>query len=130
MSKLRRGLIISAAAILCACAANPDRAKSGDRRDQTRLSGSDIRSADPNLTLFDLVSRVRPQWLTKRPGTSLQGQTDVVVYRDDIRAGGPEALKEIRLDIVDSVRFLAGPEATGRFGLNHQHGAILVSTHR
>jgi hypothetical protein len=130
VSKLRRGLIISAAAILCACAANPDRAKSGDRRDQTRLSAADIRSADPNLTLFDLISRVRPEWLRKRPGTALQGTLDVVVYRDDVRAGGPETLKDIRLDIVDSARFLTGPEATGRFGLNHPHGAILVSTHR
>ena len=130
MTKLRRGLIVSAAALLCACASNPDRAKAGDRRDQTRLSAADIRSADPNLTLFDLISRVRPQWLTRRPGTALQGTLDVVVYRDDVRAGGTDALKDIRLDIVDSVRFLTGTEATGRFGLNHPHGAILVSTHR
>jgi hypothetical protein len=73
---------------------------------------------------------VRPQWLTRPRGTALQNQADVVVYRDDVRVGGTEALRDIRLDIVLLARYMTAPEATGRFGLNHQHGAILVSTRR
>lgn len=130
MKTLRRTLILSAAALIGACSSNPNRVPTGDTRDQTRLTAADIQAADPNLTLYELISRVRPQWLTRRPGTQLQGQMDVVVYRDDIRAGGTEALREIRLDIVSQVRYLTGPEATGRYGLNHPHGAIVVTTRR
>jgi hypothetical protein len=131
LSKLRRSVtLIAAAAFFCACSTNPNRAPTGDRQDQTRITSAQIRSADPNLTLFDLISRERPQWLTKHGGTPLQDQSDVVVYRDDIRVGGPTTLGDIRLDIVSSVRYLTASEATGRFGLNHQHGAILVSTRR
>lgn len=82
------------------------------------------------MTLFELLNRIRPQWLTRHGGTMLQEQSDVVIYRDDIKMGGRDALKEIRLDIVTSVRYLSASEATGRFGLNHQHGAILVTTRR
>lgn len=130
MTLFRRRLLVLAAASIAACSTNPNRAATGSQRDQTRLTAADIQAADPNLTLYDLISRTRPQWLTKRPGTALQDQMDIVVYRDDIRAGGPQALQEIRLDIVAQVRYLTGPEATGRYGLNHPHGAIVVTTRR
>ena len=130
MNTLRRYAILLAAAFMCACAANSNRASGRDRSDQSRITAAEVRSADPNLTLFDLISRTRPTWLVKRAGTAVQGQTNVVVYRDDIRVGGPETLREIRLDIVASVRYLTASEASGRFGLNHQHGAILVTTLR
>ena len=130
MTTLRRCLVLSAAAFLCACSTNSNRAQGVSQRDQARLSADDVRRADPNLTLFEFVSRERPQWLTRQGSTPLQVQSDVVVYRDDIRVGGRDALREIRMDIVSSVRYLTASEATGRFGLNHQHGAILVSTRR
>ena len=128
MNSLRRCCLI-ALSVLAACTSG-NRAQSGASSDQSRLSNQEIRAADPNLTLFELVSRTRPQWLARHGGTPLQLQSDVVVYRDDIRMGGREALRDIRLDIVTSVRYLNASEATGRFGLNHQHGAILVTTHR
>ena len=130
MRMLRQRFFMLAAVSLWACSTNASSPATGGQRDQSRLSAADIQAADPNLTLYELVSRLRPQWLTRRPGTALQGQMDVVVYRDDIRAGGPEALREIRLDIVSQVRYLTGPEATGRYGLNHPHGAIVVTTRR
>ena len=130
MSKLRRWLVLSAAAIVCACATRPDRAPGGSGEDQTRLTASELRSADQSLTLFDFVSRTRPQWLTRRGGTPLQNQLDVAVYRDDIRVGGREALTDLRLEIVIAARYLTASEATNRFGLNHPHGAILVTTRR
>ena len=130
VNPIRRCLVLSAASLFVACSTSPSRVAAGDTRDQTRLTAADIQAADPNLTLYELISRVRPQWLSRRPGTQLQGQLDVVVYRDDIRAGESEALREIRLDIVSQVRYLTGPEATGRYGLNHPHGAIVVTTRR
>ncbi len=130
MQITRRGLVVALAGFLSACTIGPGRVGGGGTRDQTQLTAADIQAADPNLTLHELISRTRPQWLTRRPGTPLEGQMSVVIYRDDIPVGGPEALHEIRLDIVNQVRYLSGPEATGRYGLNHPHGAIVVTTHR
>ena len=130
MSKLRRWIVLSVAAVLCACSTRANRPPGGGGEDQTRLTTTEIRNADPNLTLYDLINRTRPQWLVRRAGTSLQNQFDVAVYRDDIRVGGREVLTEIRLDIVVSARYLTASEATNRFGLNHPHGAILVTTRR
>jgi hypothetical protein len=130
LNKLRRNVVMAAAALLCACSVRGNRDPSGGGTDQTRLTAAEIRNADPSLTLFDLISRTRPQWLTKRPGTQLQNQFDVAIYRDGIRVGGPETLRELRLDIVVDARYLTASEATSRFGLNHPHGAILVTTRR
>jgi hypothetical protein len=126
---LRRCIIV-AAVLLTACSSTGTRSGSGSSSDQNRLTNQEIREVDPNLTLLEVINRVRPQWLTRHGGTPLQEASDVVVYRDDIRMGGRDALREIRMDIVTSVRYLSASEATGRYGLNHQHGAILVTTHR
>ncbi len=127
---LRRWLVLSVVALLCACSTRANREPGGGGEDPARLSTAELRGADQSLTLFDFVNRTRPQWLTRRTGTALQNQFDVAVYRDDVRVGGREALSDLRVDIVVSARYLTASEATNRFGLNHPHGAILVTTRR
>lgn len=83
--------------------------------------------------MFDVVQRERPHWLGNLGPAALEGtgQGDVVVvYQDGARLGGPAFLRDIYVDNVATVRFLTGPEAASRFGLNHQSGAILVTTRK
>jgi hypothetical protein len=77
---------------------------------------------------YELVERLHPQWLRKRGVSDLQNESDVVVYLDNARLGGPETLREIHVGGVSSVRFYDAAKAQYRFGVGHAHGAILVST--
>ena len=123
-------LRIGAAVWLAACATTAERRSAGGG-DRTVLTAEDLRT-ETARTLDDVIRRQRPQWLTKRGPVSLQAERggDIVVYRDGVRAGGPEVLPGIPTDLVESVRFLSAAEATTRFGTGHAHGAILVVTRR
>lgn len=130
-------VMISRAALLVvlvtwfgACSSTPRSATPAERRDATVMTRSDLETS-PGRTLYDHIRRVRPQWLSTRgPTTLAQAQREVVVYRDGIRIGGIASLRDMITDSVESVRYLSGPEASSRFGLDHQHGAILVTTRR
>ncbi|HEX6927347.1 MAG TPA: hypothetical protein VF167_18115 [Longimicrobiaceae bacterium] len=81
--------------------------------------------ASGRANLLDYVRLHRPSWLRTRAVTG-----EVVVYLDGIRMGGPEALQEIRPEMVAEVRHLDAREATTRWGTGHTEGAILVVTGR
>jgi hypothetical protein len=127
---MRALLTAALVAWLGACTSTPRAATPSERRDATLITRADL-AASTGRTLYDHIQRVRPQWLSTRgPTTIAQAEREVVVYRDGVRLGGVSALKEITTDVVESVRYLSGPEASGRYGLDHQHGAILVTTRK
>jgi hypothetical protein len=76
---------------------------------------------------YEIVIRLRPAWFkTRGPGSMTQGNVDVVTYVNEVRRGGPTALKEvIRLQVAE-IRHLRGTDASFRFGVNHENGAVLV----
>lgn len=95
--------------------------------DRDRLLQEEIAAAhEPNL--YNLVQKLRPQWLRKRGAKDLRDQGEIVVYYGRTRLGGPESLRRISTSEVASLRFLSGPEANTRFGRGHEHGAIIVTS--
>jgi len=80
---------------------------------------------------LEVVETMQPKWLRNR-GTDPFGAQDppaVQVYVNGGRMGGPEVLRVISATTVNSMIFLDGRQATERFGLRHQGGAILIMTH-
>ena len=71
---------------------------------------------------FDVIRRLRPQWLRSRGAQVLP-----VVYVNDIRDTF-DILSILNLPDVIRMEYLDAFEATGRFGIGHGSGAILVST--
>lgn len=125
---VRRLLSIALLTSVAACATPPRSDAVSERRSPTLLTGTELHS-QPGISLFDQIRRVRPNWLTPRGATSMT-PGEVIVYRDGLRLGGVAYLRDITVDIVESAQFLSGPEAASRFGLDHQYGAILVTTRK
>ena len=120
--------VMSMAMLLGACApSGGSPARTGP--DRMALTAENLRP-HAKRSLYEVIRLDRPQWLATRGPTSFSAQDadNVVVYRDGQRLGGPEHLSDITADVVSSVRFLSGPEAQSRYGMNHQYGAILVTT--
>ena len=126
--RIPRLLAIAILSSAAACAASPRAETARERRNVNVLTGSELYS-QPGITLYDQIRRVRPNWLTPRGGNS-PTSGGIVVYRDGLRLGGVAYLRDITVDIVESAQFLSGPEAASRFGLDHQDGAILVTTRK
>lgn len=79
---------------------------------------------------YDIVRRLRPEWLNNRP-PNLFGQIGpqtVPVYLDDFRYGEIESLRGIHVQTISFIRFVSPSTATARWGTGHVAGVIQVIT--
>lgn len=98
------------------------------RRHPDLISQQEVEALPPEVrNAHEIVVRLRPNWFTTHgQGTLTQAYQDVVTYVNEIRRGGPLAIKDVdRLQVLE-IRHLRGHEASTRFGMNHEHGAVLV----
>src|SRR5206468_4129905 len=74
-------------------------------------------------TLYEALHALRPGWFRRNP-TTLRPQTegDVVVYVDQSRLGGPEALRTLQVNAAVAIRHYSASEAEARFGPGELHG--------
>lgn len=114
-------------AALAACSSATQSSRAA--QDRSILSSDEIQTVAAT-TAHEAVSRLRPEWLRRRGRISIQnpGAGEVVVYVDDVRFGGPESLRSIRVESVLQMERLDASDATTRFGTGHAGGAILVRT--
>ena len=110
-----------------ACASSTQGPRTSGRRDARVLGAQEIRTSSAS-NLYDVIRSQRPEWLIKRGQTSINLEGDIVVYVDNVALGGPESLKSIDVQSVQSARFLNASEAQMRYGVGHMHGAIVVIT--
>lgn len=110
-----------------ACASSTQGPRTSGRRDARVLGAEEIRTSSAS-NLYDVIRSQRPEWLIKRGQTSINLEGDIVVYVDNVALGGPESLKSIDVQSVQSARFLNASEAQMRYGVGHMHGAIVVIT--
>ena len=114
-------------AVVTACSSSPlTRPTPADQR----LIKSDELAAARYNNVFEMVEATRPQWLRPRGRTSFNTRESVKVYLDGSLLGEPEQLKNITTRSVAEIRWLDANEATLRWGLDHGHGAIVLSTRR
>jgi len=126
---MKRVLLTASTLLLVACASDPT--SRGTRRDRNLITLEEI-AALPPTNANDLVNRLRPTWLRDRGPTSMSsgGPSLPVVYIDEVRSGGVEALYRVSSQIVREIRFINGRDATTRWGMDHGGGVILVTTGR
>ena len=113
--------------VTAACASSTQGARPSSRRDARILSAEEIKASSAS-NMYDVIRSHRPEWLIKRGQTSINLEGDIVVYVDNVALGGPESLKSIDVQSVQSARFLNASEAQMRYGVGHMHGAIVVVT--
>jgi hypothetical protein len=111
--------------IVTACASSGRTAP--PRRDSELLTIEEL-AATEAATLHQVLQRLRPNWLRSRGQISIENTTagNPVVYVDDTRMGGVEALHSIIPSEVQEVRHLNAADATNRYGTGHAGGAIIV----
>jgi hypothetical protein len=78
---------------------------------------------------FTTVQTLRPHWLVKHGATSVRAQS-IKVYLDGSLLGSPEQLRQITTRSISQMQYLNGLQASERYGLDHDLGAIVVTTRR
>jgi hypothetical protein len=91
-------------------------------------------------TAYDVIRRLRPQFLRERSSGSIPDLTDstsnvaatrhpIQVYVNGVRTASSIAeLRDIVSETIIDIRYLNASDATTRFGTGHNNGAILVRT--
>ena len=119
----KRVLLLPLTLFLFACATSQG---SGTRRSMSVLTADEIAEAAV-LTAAEAIQRCRPQWLQRR-GPPTIGSIPPTLYVDGVRWDDFTELDRIRAEMVERMEFLSSLDATNRFGVNHDAGAILVTT--
>ena len=128
MSRLGSMATIALLLLITACAsagpgAGTDSGSGGARRD--RITADDLENVVED-NAYDVISRLRPQWLRRRGRSLLPA-----VFRDNMRVGTDiESLKSIRLENVLERRYLSAGDATMRWGTGFTGGVIQIVTRR
>jgi hypothetical protein len=78
---------------------------------------------------YEAVEALRPPWLVIRPD-GFTPQREVLVYLDNSRLGGVQALRQITTAQIASIRYIDAATAVNRWGVDHSQGVIMVVSRR
>jgi hypothetical protein len=116
-------VVILLAASGCAGGSPKGSTQASPQSDRNLIAKAEL-SQSRFSTVYAAIEALRSNWLALRgPGGGVQ------VYLDGEHLGGVEMLRTIPVPSVESIRHLDGIEAAARYGLGHDQGAILVTTH-
>jgi len=97
--------------------------------DPERLSQEDM-LREHFTNVYDAVASLRSAWLNVRGTDSFTQPSQVWVYYDDTRLGGVDEMRSVLVNSVASVRHYNGVDATQRWGVGHNAGAIQILSHQ
>jgi hypothetical protein len=115
------------AVILVAC--SPPRLGPGQVSDSQLITEEEI-EASRGTNAFEVIRKVRANFLTYRGETSVRGQSRPypTVYLDDQEFGPIETLRTIPAGQISSIRLYRSWEAGTKFGAHNTGGVIAIST--
>jgi hypothetical protein len=126
MTRIDRSSVLLALSITVSCVSTPRSARS-PLSDASAITAAQLEQRQYQ-NLLQAVQALRSNWLSTRGTDSFNTPSQVVVYVDDTRFGGVEALSSLPIQGVASVTHLNGIDATARWGIGHSAGVIAVHT--
>ncbi len=119
---------LSVFALTASCATNPQDGADVTRSTRDPITAEELASHQGLSNALEAVQRLRPRWLRARAPASFSGEAPVIVFVDNLRAGGVDFLRNIPVDRVTEIRFVQAAEATTRWGTGLAAGVIEVIT--
>lgn len=118
-------LILATLLSLTACAA-----RSGAEGRFDLITHEELQDQGQFANLYEVVEVLRPRWLRPQGGPdTFSGESgQVQVHMDGNWLGDVDVLRSLSPAGVTSMRWLRPLDASSRYGLDHSHGAIIIST--
>jgi len=131
---VRRALLGAFAALILAgaCVSGQRQRLSPGIRDQNRLQADELVSLGPNLSMYEVINRLRHRWMEPRsPDPAIPEATDQIgVYAGNELLGSLNELRYIQARNVASARFIEPREAAALYGPGHASGVIVLELKR
>lgn len=103
----------------------------GPRPSSSSLIGyQELQERGQYSNLYDLIEVLRPRWLRAQggPDTFYGSVGQVQVHMDGNWMGDVGVLRGLSVGGVTSIEWMPPLAAAARYGVDHSHGAIIVST--
>ena len=134
MRQLAFAFIAALTTATAVLAQEPDQPKEKARKkDASVIAAWEIEKVESLVTNgYDVVQLLRPRFFQVRSklsagGNPLWGDGPGVLI-DEVPRGGIEALRGIPVSAIREIRYVSGPDAASRYGVEFHAGAILVIT--
>ena len=128
MRFIPRALVIAAVLSATAgCAPKSSSVSSAPRTDRNLLT-PDVLRGQTYTNAYEAIEALRLNWLKPRGSDSFNTPSVVMVYLDNVKLGGVEALRGLQLANVQLIRHYDANQANARWGVGHSQGAIQVIT--
>lgn len=126
MRSTRRLLLLASLLTPIACAARTDGAS--ERFDL--ITQEELETHGRYSNLYAVIEALRPRWLRPQGGgdTFMGAEGHVQVHMDGARLGDVSVLRSLAPVGVTSISWLRPLDASSRYGFDHSHGAIIIST--
>ena len=119
--------LVSIIAVLTACASTGTPAPTSASTSNV-ISRAELDAAG-SATVYDVIVRLRPNYLRSRGPTSVvntSAHTVAVVFVGETEYGDLESLRRFPATRIEEVRYYSGPEATTKFGSAFGAGVIAL----
>ncbi len=100
------------------------------KRDPNRITAEEISQLPEVGNAQEVITRLRPRFLQTRGVNQFltSAPPEPVVYVDEVKRGQIDALRSVPVRTIGEIRYLRGVDATTRWGIGHEAGAILIYT--
>lgn len=104
----------------------PEKKRPG--RDPQIIRQNEIEAEADARNALELIQRLRPFWIRSRGQSSINLATaEPVVYVNNTKMGSPSVLQQYSVASIREIRQLRGSDASMRYGIGHENGAILLT---
>ncbi len=128
MHRASRGLLLLIVVLIsAACMGRAD--PGGPRSQSDAITVAEIERRGPFNSMYEMIQILRPRWVrSSGPDTFVGPAGQVQAHVDGNWVGPVQNLRTLAAHGVTSVSWLGPVDAAARYGLDHGHGAVVIST--
>jgi hypothetical protein len=124
-----RKLVTTIAAVLAIAACGPTKSGRAAPQNRNLITADEIAKSNAS-SAYEAVERLRPSFFQTRGSQSIQNTAPPtpMVYVDGMKYGTVQSLMTLPAVSIISIQYMNAIDATQRFGIGNDGGAILVTT--
>ena len=126
-------LLVTGIVIGCTPSTAANSAAGGAPKDSRTLTYEEITRSQIGGNAYEVISRLRPSFLTGRGEVTVMGSTDSkypAVYLDGVLYGDIKSLSNLDASQIAEVRLYPAWEAQTKFGTGNNSGVIAITSRR
>jgi hypothetical protein len=128
LRRLTLAAMLVGAGLPLSCATGSTGSSGGSNRARNEITREELAAIEEteDISAYDAIRRLHPQWLEGRGTVSFRIAAEVQVHFNGARIGSVDELRRIRTAEVQYIEHLEGPQATQRYGTGYERGLILI----